>query len=111
MLFKRYNEILADAITDTSLIKGYGAGLMLPCIAYHLGKSFSVINQICDDDSTKQGISYRNLDVKVISTSSLQEEANVTSYIITSLENIPAIYKRLVDIGAAQIFIPCIEST
>lgn len=88
-------------------IYGYGAGLMLPVLAYHLGDDLSSLKCILDDDKRKDGLYYVNLPVRI----SLPEGADIRDSVvmvtaIASMNNVRAILRRLFDLGPKQIIVP-----
>ncbi|MDX2187687.1 MAG: class I SAM-dependent methyltransferase [Opitutaceae bacterium] len=86
-------------------IFGYGAGLMLATYAYHLKSDLSQLDCILDDDPFKNGGGYENLPVK-IALPSLRLPPPGASYLITSLENLRPIAKRIFDLVPARILVP-----
>ncbi len=89
-------------------VYGYGAGLMLATLAYHLGTDFSSLSCILDDDPARDGATYENVPVTVRHTPKISPTPN-SSYIISSLENIRPIYRRILDLKPRRILIPLIS--
>lgn len=81
---------------------GYGASLMLPAIAYHIGDEFSRIEMIIDDDEKKDGMTYRNLAVQVRSITSAVLPTDF-SILITSFESERAIRKSALKLEPRRI--------
>lgn len=75
-------------------IYGYGAGLMLATLAYHLQTDFSELVCILDDDPSKDRLSYQNVPVEIRSTHSFAPP-KASNYLITSLENVRPIYQKI----------------
>jgi hypothetical protein len=73
---------------------GYGAGLMLATYNYHLGGQIESLKGILDDDSSKTGLSYKNIDIRIYN-SSRASELVPTLLLVTSLENQLAIRNRI----------------
>lgn len=86
---------------------GYGAGLMVASLNYHLKGGVEVLNLILDDDEDKHGIGYKNLDIQVVSTSRF-EPPEQSNFLITSLENIRPIYNRITKLNPKRIIAPII---
>lgn len=86
-------------------IYGYGASLMLATLGYHLQTDFSQLLCILDDDLQKHGMGYQNIPVQIFHPSklSLQKNAN---FLITSLENVRPIYKKLAELTPRRILAP-----
>jgi hypothetical protein len=89
-------------------VYGYGAGLMLATFAYHLNTDFKEIVCVLDDDAEKDGMTYRNVPVTIRSTEKVKPPKN-SSYIITSMENLRPIYKRILDLNPRRILTPLIS--
>ena len=58
-----------------------------------------------DDDKSKHGSGYRNIDVK-ISHPELEEVPEQSNFLITSLESVRPIAKRVLDFTPKRIFVP-----
>lgn len=89
-------------------IYGYGASLMLATLAYHLSTDLSELIYILDDDPGKDNMGYQNLPVLVKNSAQHQFEPQ-SNYIITSLENTRAIFKKISETSPRKILIPCIS--
>jgi hypothetical protein len=87
---------------------GFGAGLMLATLGYHLKTDFSTLECILDDDESKHEMQYENVNVKVRSTSVVKPPSN-SSFVITSLEAMRPIYRRLLDFKPRRILSPLIS--
>jgi hypothetical protein len=108
-LFKNQMEVTAQLLKDIPTpIYGYGAGLMLATLAYHLNTDFSNLECVLDDDPSKDGMSYRNIPVTVRDTKKILPKPN-SSFIITSMENIRPIYKRILELTPRRIISPLIS--
>ncbi|MGB8991912.1 MAG: methyltransferase domain-containing protein [Desulfobaccales bacterium] len=89
-------------------IYGYGAALMLPVLAYHLGSDLSCLQCVLDDDRKKAGLYYINLPV----TLRLREEVTdihesiVLITAIASMNNVRRILTRLFAVNPKQIILP-----
>lgn len=94
--------ILMGLIEDNGPVIGVGAGLMTPVYDYHLKGAIGRLPVILDDDASKNGTSYRNLDVPI----ALPDKAKLPSEfsaLITSLENPKPIFRRAMELGAVKI--------
>jgi hypothetical protein len=89
-------------------IYGYGAGLMLATLGYHLRADFSLLECILDDDAAKDGATYENLPVTVRHAAKINIPKN-SSYIVTSLENLRQIYCRIQELTPRRILVPLIH--
>jgi hypothetical protein len=86
-------------------IYGFGAGLMLATLDYHLGGRLQNLECILDDDPKKDGIEYKNVNVLVKSTQSFIPPEQ-SSFVITSLESIRPIYNRITQFNPRRIIVP-----
>lgn len=89
-------------------VYGYGASLMLATLGYHLGTDFSGIECILDDDPKQDGATYENIPVMVKHTTNVAPPPN-SSYVITSLENIRPIYRRILELSPRRILVPLVN--
>lgn len=86
-------------------IYGFGASLMLATLGYHLRTDFAEMTCVLDDDPAKEGWTYENVPVAVRSTTAHPPAPNA-SYVITSLENVRPITRRLHELQARRILTP-----
>jgi len=86
-------------------VYGYGASIMLATLGYHLQTDFSGLACVLDDDEERDGATYENIPVKVMHTAKVAPAPN-SSYIITSLENIRPIYRRILDLAPRRVLAP-----
>ena len=89
-------------------VYGYGAGLMLATMAYHLGTDLSELECVLDDDPAKNGTGYVNLPVEICQTAQVNPAPN-SSYLITSLENLRPIYRRITELTPRRILMPLLS--
>jgi len=89
-------------------VYGYGASLMLATLGYHLGTNFSDLECVLDDDPTRDGATYENVSVTVRHTAKIAPVPNC-SYLITSLENVRPIFRRLIELTPRRILVPLIN--
>jgi cyclopropane-fatty-acyl-phospholipid synthase len=89
-------------------VYGYGASLMLATLGYHLQTDFSFLECILDDDLSRDGATYENIPVTVKHTATVSPAAH-SSYLITSLENIRPIYRRILELSPRRILVPLIN--
>ena len=97
---------LLDALPKP--IYGYGASLMLATLGYHLRTDFSALDCVLDDDATRDGTTYENVPVTVQHTDKVEPAPN-SSYLITSLENVRPIYRRILELTPRRILVPLIN--
>jgi hypothetical protein len=88
-------------------VYGYGASLMLATLGYHLRTDFKTLECVLDDDPARDGTTYENVPVTVRHTAKAAPPPN-SSYLITSLENIRPIYRRLLELSPRRILVPLI---
>lgn len=105
----RYREQMAvmgellDALPKP--VYGYGASLMLATLGYHLRTDFSALECVLDDDPARDGATYENVPVTVRHTAKAAPPPD-SSYLITSLENLRPIYRRLLELSPRRILVP-----
>jgi hypothetical protein len=97
---------LLDALPGP--VYGYGASLMLATLGYHLQTDFSKLECVLDDDAARDGATYENIPVTVKHTAKVSPAPNC-SYLITSLENIRPIYRRILELTPRRILVPSIS--
>ena len=102
-LFQHQNLLLEKTIREWSGRKvGYGAGLMLSTLNYHLHGAINRLEAIFDDDFSKSGTQYRNLKPTVHSSDQLvDDESNLI--VVTSMENQRAIRSKLRDFPKSTV--------
>lgn len=89
-------------------VYGYGASLMLATLGYHLRTDFSALECVLDDDPARDGTTYENVPVTVRHTAKVAPPPN-SSYLITSLENVRPIYRRLLELSPRRILVPLVN--
>jgi len=89
-------------------VYGYGASLMLATLGYHLHTDFSALECVLDDDPARDGATYENVPVTVRHTAKIAPPPN-SSYLITSLENVRPIYRRLLELTPRRILVPLLN--
>jgi hypothetical protein len=94
---------LLDALPGP--VYGYGASLMLATLGYQLQTDFSKLECVLDDDGARDGATYENIPVTVRHTAKVAPAPN-SSYLITSLENIRPIYRRILEFTPRRILVP-----
>lgn len=100
--FTSQMDILSASIDMNSPTYGLGAGLMTPILDYHLGGLSNRLECLLDDDTTKHGWGYTNLDLRIFNPDrvNLPKHFNV---LLTSLENLQALFPRAISLGADKI--------
>ena len=107
--YQKQMELLADRLVGFhQQIYGYGASLMLATLGYHLGTDFSELICVLDDDPQKDQIGYRNIPVTVRFSTKIPIEPH-SNFLITSLENSRAIFKRITELTPRRILVPLIN--
>jgi len=105
-VFKKMVESTKSTIESFSdhVVFGYGAAQMLPILAYHLNTDMSFLKFIIDDDSNKDGMRYPGLKVSIKSGSSIDLSDAVI--LITALDSIRPILKKILKINLRNIIVP-----
>ncbi len=110
LLFKNYyknlNNILAS---DYDKSQGFGAGLMVPILAYYL----PVINSlqcIIDDNLKRCNKKYINLNPLIKNSKYLDKNTPTLITSITTKEAGRQIFKKLINLGVKNITLPAINS-
>jgi len=87
---------IQKAILDnwTGMKFGFGAGLLLSTYNYHLGGRVELLDGILDDDPTKEGLSYKNINIDIFGSDKLADDTPAL-ILITALENQLALRKRI----------------
>lgn len=102
-MFMSQAELLSDTIANWKGDKfGFGAGLMLTTLNYHLKDHIQIFSAIFDDDASKANSRYQNLDIKIKHSSQLVDsEKNLI--LVTSMENQRRVRARLLDFPKSTI--------
>lgn len=94
-LFVKQTESLQQQIDQwDGEVFGFGAGLMLSTLNYHLNGAVEKLQFIADDDLSKVGAGYKNLRLRIENPLNLRDNAD-NLILITSMENQRAILNRL----------------
>jgi hypothetical protein len=102
-LFKSQTTLLTETIAAWKGEKfGFGAGLMLSTLNYHLNGEVEKFSAIFDDDESKVNSRYQNLDVEIESASKFVD-AEKNLVLITSMENQRRLRNRLMDFPKSTI--------
>lgn len=102
-LFSSQANLLSNTLASWKGNKfGFGAGLMLATLNYHLGGEVEKLSMIFDDDESKAKTHYQNLNVEIQPASQLVDsEKNLI--LVTSMENQRRIRARLMDFPKSTI--------
>lgn len=82
----------------------YGAAQMVPSLVYHIPNHLSVVKNILDDSPARQGLTYPRFPFSIHSPEDFDFQD--TNIVITALDSIRPILRRLVDKKAKRILIP-----
>jgi len=84
---------------------GFGAAQMLPVLAYHMKSDLSFLECILDDNPQRNGLTYPHLPVRIRlpEPGFTLEDASV---LVTALDSMRPILKRLMDLKAKHILVP-----
>lgn len=102
-LFQAQVELLSETLASWKGERvGFGAGLMLATLNYHLGGEVERLTAIYDDDASKDGTFYQNLRVEIKSSEKfVDSQANLI--LITSMENQRKIGARLLQFPKSTV--------
>lgn len=107
--YKLQMSLLSQQIKGFSQnIYGYGASLMLATLAYHLNSDLSDLICILDDDPDKDLLGYQNIPITVRYSKNIKIEPN-SNFIVTSLENSRAIFKKIMELSPRRVLVPLIN--
>jgi len=96
-IFTTAFKVLGDFIKYSPGIKvGYGAANMLATFNYHTKGGVEALDFIIDDDETKDNLSYRNIDIRIVHSNQARIGENVI-FVPTSYENHRRIIKKLTE--------------
>ena len=84
---------------------GYGAGQMLPVVAYHLDSNLDFLDCIYDDDMNRNGLYYPFISPQ-ITLPAKDLSLDDRGVVITSLDGVRAISNRLRDFSPRFIYVP-----
>ena len=105
--FKAQMKIVKEHLESihNQKIYGYGAALMLPVLAYFLENDLSCLECVIDDDTSKQGMYYVNLPIKICplnKTLDLQKSI----IFITAIDNESLILPKAINLNPIKIILP-----
>ncbi len=86
----------------------YDGSLMLAILGYHLKTDFSILECVLDDDTSRDGATYENVPATVRHTAKVAPAPN-NSYLVTSLENVRPIYRRILELTPRRLLVPLIN--
>ena len=91
--FKNHYKKLSIKLKNKNNLIGYGAGQMLPTLAYHLNSNLYFLKYIIDDNEHKKSMKYQNLSprIKFYSKKLLKNK----EVLITALDGVKAISRKL----------------
>ena len=105
--YKTYMSVINENIISTKNINGYGAGLMVPVLYYFL-PALKKLNKIYDENKSKNGKRFINLNVEIINPSH-NCDFSTQDIVITSVTTKSAarvIFKKLTELGVKNIICP-----
>ena len=96
-IFTSAFEALGDFIKYVPGKKaGYGAAHMLTTLNYHTGGAIETLDFILDDDKSKNNLSYRNINLRIVHPEEATIDENLV-FIPTSYENHRTIIKKIIE--------------
>ena len=90
---------------ENETIYGYGAAQMLPTIAYHMKSDLAFVKSVLDDNPDRDGLMYPYLPV-VIQKPEAEFSLEGANVLITALDSIRPILKRVIAMKAKRILVP-----
>jgi hypothetical protein len=102
--YRQLNVVISSNVND---VAGFGAGLMVPTLAYYL-PIISSLKYIHDDNPDKHGKRFINLPPKIVPSTILNPLDSVLITSISTKSAARAIYKKLVSLKVKQIILPTI---
>ena len=91
--FRNYYKKLSITLKNKNNIIGYGAGQMLPSLAYHLNSNLDFLEYIVDDNKERKGYKYQDLRPEI--KPYLKNLLGKKEVLITALDGIKPISKKL----------------
>ena len=105
-IFKRrmagFMELVSGLDCD---IFGYGAGQMVPSVAYNLGSRLDFLKGIVDDDPSRHGLKYPYLVPSILAGDGL-DNIEESAVLVTALDGTRAILRRLEQLGPRFTLMP-----
>lgn len=98
---------LLELAAITGPVYGYGAAQMLPVLDYHMGGAYKGMNAVLDDDISKDGSYYVNLEVPIRYTGTVDDLENSTT-VITAVDHARVILKKLERARVRNIIVPMV---
>ena len=94
-------------------LEGYQSGILVSPDGVILTAASTVLDSeqidcVLDDDASRDGATYENVPVTVRHTAKVAPAAN-SSYLITSLENVRPIYRRILELTPRRLLVPLIN--
>jgi hypothetical protein len=108
--YRMFREQLAslmkviDYLKETT-IYGYGAAQMLPILAYHMHSDLSFLECILDDNPARTGFTYPHVPVWIRQPSE-DMPMEGASVLITALDSLRPILKRVIPMKPRHILVP-----
>ncbi len=99
-----YLSQLLENLKGESII-GFGAGQMLPILAYHLGTDLGDLEVIYDDDSAKDGLGYPNLAPRIAKPAD-ELDLSQLSILITAPDSAKAILRKILNRPHRRVIAP-----
>lgn len=110
MLFKKYYKNLNNLLaSDNVQMQGFGAGLMVPIMAYYL-PVINSLKYIIDDNRKKNNKKYINLEPIIRNSKHLNKHDPVLITSVTSKEAGRKIFERLIKSGVKSITLPSVNN-
>ena len=100
------NSLIEDKFIDG---QGFGAGLMVPTLSYHL-PVINLLNRIIDENPDRIGKKFINLSPIILSTDSLNLEEPILITSISTKAAARAIFNKLDSLGFKDICLPIITT-
>ena len=91
-IFKKHHKDLNKMLRKKTNLIGYGAGQMVPSLAYHLKSDLSFLKYIVDDNKNRENQKYPNLKPKI---KFFNKNLLSGGVLITALDGVNSISKKL----------------
>ncbi|HYD70495.1 methyltransferase domain-containing protein [Azospirillum sp.] len=105
MFRRRMADVMRQATRFDGPLWGYGAGQMVPAVAYHLDSDLSFLEGVFDDNPQRAGLVWPHL-APVIRTPAEDTRLDDAGAMILALDGVRPIMNRLRALNPRQIFVP-----
>jgi hypothetical protein len=104
-----FRELLSLTLKQLTLLDepcyGFGAAQMLPVLAHHMGSDLGFLEAILDDNSDRIGKFLPTINSPIVAPSQVKCFSEV-AVIVTALDSMRPILRRLMDLSPRRILNP-----